>query len=494
LSDRNAASGLTRRGFLLASAGAALAAGVGGYQFPSARAGEPASRIAAVTRSLDVDGRAAGMLGLALPGGQPVFRATMGQRFAAVLENRLAEPTLIHWHGLTPPADQDGTPGLSQAPLAPGASYAYDFPLRRAGTFWMHSHVGLQRQKLLAAPLIVADPADAARDEQEVVLMLHDFTFRDPAEILAGLTKGRGPMAGMDHMHHAAAGAPAMDHGAMPMHGGAMQAGAMGHAAMDLNDIAFDAFLANDRTLADPAVIRVEPAGRIRLRVINAGASTNFWLDLGALEGELVAVDGDPVEPLRGRRFPLAMAQRIDLRLTLPKGEGAYPVLALREGAVERTGIVLATARAAIARLSGSGSAAGALDFAMERRLRAARPLAARRADRVLTLDLTGDMMAYDWRVAPDRPLPARRGERVEIVMRNRSSMSHPMHLHGHHFQVVALDGTRFPGALRDTVLVPAGASVTIALDADNPGRWAFHCHNLYHMAAGLMTALEYEA
>jgi len=108
-------------------------------------------------------------------------------------------------------------------------------------------------------------------------------------------------------------------------------------------------------------------------------------------------------------------------------------------------------------------------------------------------------MNPYNWGVNgasyPDAvPLTVARGERVEIGMTNRTMMSHPMHLHGHFFQVVAVDGERFPGAVRDTVLVPPMMTVTIAFDADNPGQWVFHCHNLYHMASGMMTTLRYDA
>jgi FtsP/CotA-like multicopper oxidase with cupredoxin domain len=91
-------------------------------------------------------------------------------------------------------------------------------------------------------------------------------------------------------------------------------------------------------------------------------------------------------------------------------------------------------------------------------------------------------------------PLEIREGERVEITFKDHTTMAHPMHLHGHHFQVVAINGERFSGAVRDTVLVPARGSVTIAFDASNPGKWALHCHNLYHMAAGMMTTVEYRA
>ena len=121
----------------------------------------------------------------------------------------------------------------------------------------------------------------------------------------------------------------------------------------------------------------------------------------------------------------------------------------------------------------------------------------ARAADRRLTLDLTGSMMGYVWGLngriyGGHRPLSVRQGERVEIEMVNRTDMSHPMHLHGHTFQVVEIDGQRIDGPMRDTVLVPVNGRVAIAFDADNPGRWAYHCHNGYHQEVGMMTSVEY--
>ena len=456
--------------------------------------------LTAGSRTLEVNGRAASVYALTTPDKSFGLHFTKGQPFAVTLDNALSEPTLIHWHGLTPPSDQDGTPDLSQAPLGPGKRYAYNFILTRSGTFWMHSHAGFQEQKLLAAPLIVSDPEDAQRDEQEIVVMLHDFAFREPTEIMTGLMgkdeKGsKTDMSGMDMskkpikaMDHPATAEPDADKGVkmdMPM---------------DLNDVDFDAYLANERTLADPDVRRVEPGGKLRLRIINGASATNFWIDLGALQGELIAVDGDPVAPIQGKRFELAMAQRIDIRITLPKGEGAYPVLGLREGAVERTGIVLATKNAPVGKIAAVSKAAHPrLVHGLEQRLSAANPMPTRAADRVLNVDLTGDMQIYNWGLngrayGHDQPLMVRQGQRVEIVMRNRTMMSHPMHLHGHHFQVVALGEKKFSGALRDTVLVPPMTSVTVAFDADNPGKWAFHCHNLYHMMAGMMSSVQYES
>jgi FtsP/CotA-like multicopper oxidase with cupredoxin domain len=484
---------LTRRSLLVGAGASALLA-----RTPVARAAAP-RRFTAEKRVLEVEGKAAPVLGLAT--GEPITHFAKGDPFLVTLDNGLDEPTLIHWHGLHPPSAQDGTPGLSQPPLPPGKRYDYDFPLNRAGTFWMHSHVGFQRSKLLAAPLIISDPADKGRDEQEVVIFLIDFSFRAPEAIFADLTGGKGAMPGMAGMSKGAMGGMAgMDHGAMAgMDHGAMP-GMGGGMAMDINDIDFDAYLANDRTLDDPAVERVAPGGKVRLRIINGSSATNFWIDLGRLSGELIAVDGDPVVPWQGRRFPIAMAQRLDIRLALPAGEGAYPILALREGAVERTGIVLATKSARVAKLAVRGEAATQpLGTAFEETLTAAQPLALRKPDRTLVANLTGDMERFQWSIngkpyGEDTPFRVRQGERVALIMRNRTGMSHPMHLHGHDFQVVEIGARRLSGARRDTVLVPAMGGVTVVFDAVNPGKWAFHCHNEYHMMAGMMTSVQYEA
>jgi FtsP/CotA-like multicopper oxidase with cupredoxin domain len=316
-------------------------------------------------------------------------------------------------------------------------------------------------------------------------------------------------MPGMPAMGGAAPAAnPHVGHGmpgmampappAQPAPGRAMQ-GMSGMAdGMDLNDVDFDAYLANDRTLDDPEVVRIERGGRVRLRIINGAAATVFFIDLGALEGRLVAVDGNPVEPVVGRRFGMAMAQRLDIELDIT-GTGAWPILAQREGDTLRTGIVLASPGAAVTRVAErAASAAGAFGLELERQLRALAPLAPRPADRTQRMTLTGDMASYSWtidnRTWDDHvPLVARRGERVEWEIANSTMMAHPMHLHGHHFQVIAIDGQALRGALRDTIHVPPRTTVRVAFDADNPGRWLIHCHNALHMVTGMMTELRYE-
>ena len=177
----------------------------------------------------------------------------------------------------------------------------------------------------------------------------------------------------------------------------------------------------------------------------------------------------------------------------------AWPVLFQREGDIALTGVILATTGGAVAKVADQAHhAIGAIEREAPMLYQAAEPLPERRADRELKIDLTGSMMTYRWGIeekaamAHHAHLAVQEGERVEMTLTNLTEMSHPMHLHGHHFQVVAVNGTRVKGAVRDTELVPVGGSVTLAFDAGNPGKWMFHCHNLYHMRSGMMTQVQY--
>ena len=464
---------MSRRRLLAGSAAAGFSAG-----FPSARAGVAPAVLKIATRVIEVNGRAATVSAILGPGGQHGLTLDGPGRFQAEVVNSLDQPSLLHWHGLTPPTDQDGVPMVSQPVIAAGQSYAYDFVNQRTGTHWMHSHVGLQEQSLLAAPLIVRDKQALAADVQEHVVMLHDFTFRDPAEILAELKSGGGghaAHANMDHSKMAGMAMPAM-----------------------LNDVTFDAYLANDRTLADPEVVTIAAGGRLRLRVINAAAASNMWINTGALDAELIAVDGNPVQPVRGNLFPIAVAQRADLMIAMPKQGGAFPVLFQPEGTAMRTGLIVASPGAAIAKLAEASDApAPALSSEFEAGLRALTPLPQAEGLRSEMLHLGGGGADYLWTLNGSSAmhatiLTARAGERIEIAMMNMTNMAHPMHLHGHHFQITGVLGRRIAGAMRDTVLVPPMETITIAFDANNPGTWAFHCHHLYHMNSGMMGVMAY--
>jgi FtsP/CotA-like multicopper oxidase with cupredoxin domain len=495
----------SRREFL----GAAVAAGVLPMLPGWVRAASAVpKRLVVGTRVLEVNGRPAKVFRLTGPDGRPGIRLAPGERFRVNLVNQAGTPTIVHWHGQLPPWTQDGFPWPQTPPIANGAVQAYDYaPI--PGTYWMHSHHGLQEQSLMTAPLIVHDVAELREDRQEVVLMLHDFTFRTPDEVLAGLTGTS--LAGARAIVQKAADIPrgqGSSHAQEPrMAGMAADASGMGMQGMDmsgpagtrmhLNDVHYDAFLANDRTLADPEVVRVERGGRIRLRVINGASASQFWVDLGELVGRVVATDGHPVHPVAGSRFPIAIAQRLDILIDLPS-TGAFPILARVEGTGRQTGIVLATAGARIPRIEDSAKSAPPVDNSLEARLTAVEPLLPRAADLARTITLNGGMKPYAWSMNGEywpqvTPLMLRKGQRVEIDLVNQSMMAHPIHLHGHVFQVIAIDARPIQGAVRDTVLVMPMGRVRIAFDADNPGRWAFHCHVLYHMITGMMTEFRYE-
>ena len=446
-------------------------------------------------RVLEVKGKPATVYGIAGPDGKPGLSMMFGEHFRVQVKNDTDVDTIVHWHGLTPPFGQDGVAMYGQPPIPPGSTKDYDFANTRAGTHWMHSHMGLQEQQMLAAPLIINEVKQPVFDDQEHVVMLHDFTFRNPQEILAELQGGGGAhaghmMQGMDPSQMSQSGSEA--------NGSMMQGmtGMMGGMGM-LNDIVFDAYLANDRTLDDPEVVSVEKGATLRLRIINAAAASNMWIDLGSFEGELIAVDGNAIYPMKGTLFPIAMAQRADIRLKIPAEGGAFPVLFRPEGVKDLTGIVLATKGAAIPKLSGEGDLAPALDLAQELLYRPVAKLPQEPVNRTEMLMLSGGDKGYVWGLngEPDPVQPLftmRQGERIAVMMHNMTGMAHPMHLHGHYFKVVALGDTVIDGAIRDVVLVPPMESVTIVFDADNPGSWPFHCHHAYHMNSGMMGSIGY--
>jgi FtsP/CotA-like multicopper oxidase with cupredoxin domain len=484
-----------RRDFLKAASTAAIA-----LTLPAARTlaaqpkGDPI-QLTVAKRVIDVNGKAAEVFGLLRPDGKQGVVIDAEAEFDVELANRIGEPTLVHWHGMTPPWGQDGVPDNPAALLKPAETRRYAFPSGQGGTHWMHAHT-LQEQRLLAAPLIVRTADDRMADEQEVVILLHDFSFKSPEELLAGLKKKTSAMSDdmggmqMDHgkMGHMTGGDAAMD-----MPGMSKMSGMSNMPGMDVNDIEYDAYLANDRTLGDPEIVRVEKGGQVRLRIINGATATAFTIDLGPLSGNVVTTDGQAVRPIAGRSFPMAMGQRLDIRVRIPKQGGSFPVLALREGARQRAGVVLATAGAPVTKVPVEGMQDGpVLDLGFERTAIAISPLAVRLANRRYDLSLTGDMTSYTWGIEGAGELSVAGNDRVEVTMSNKSMMSHPMHLHGHRFQVVAINGMAIAGALRDTVLVPPMQQVTIVFDAANPGRWPFHCHHLYHMAAGMMTYVDY--
>ena len=469
---------LSRRSFLMSTtvlAGAALAGG------PWTRAFAAAPVLTVGARTIEVKGKAAQIFSVIGPGNRPGLLASTGDRFTGTLLNASGEPLQMHWHGqVKAPFDQDrARPGGGM--LASGQTDIHDFELT-PGTHWMHSHT-LSEQQLLAAPMVTREKD--AGDVQDIVIMLHDFAFRSPQEILAELG-GADMHAG--HGSQPARGQPSMPRGSSSMQHGPGMMG-MAHA----NDVRYDAYLANDRTLDDPEVVKVEKGSRVRLRIINGGTATAFYISTPGLDSECIAVDGSPCQPVRAQTYPLAQGQRIDLVVSIPASGGAFPVLAEVEAAEFVTGVVLATAGATVSKLAATAEKPRPLiDATFEARLRAVQPLSPKRADKTFMVML-GEEPGYRWTIngrihGEHQPFQVRQGERVEMTFMNPTSMMHPMHLHGHHFQVVAIGGRSLSGAVRDTIIVPGHMPVTIAFEASHKGSWFLHCHHLYHMATGMMT------
>ena len=433
--------------------------------------------------------------------------------FHVEVVNQLKVPTSIHWHGIVLPNLMDGVPFVTQDPIPPGKSFRYDFPLKQSGTYWMHSHYGLQEQLYNSAPLIIWTPEERAKADQQIVVMLSDFSFTPPEQILKGLKGG----AQKPIVKGSQPGKKKEPGDSRKMSAGTSKSSPIEVIAQkwdDKNqqfartvvqkpeaeiDVKYDALLANRRTLDDPEIISVRAGESVLLRLIAASSSQNFYVDTGGLEAELLAVDGKAVRPLKGRFFQLGVAQRIDLKVNIPKEGGAFPILAQGEGTKMLCGVVLDTKGASVPKFSRTASmSTAALDNTQEKQLRALTPLSDRPIDRTLSAALGGNMMKYVWTINdaayPNRKsLDIRNGERVGIAFTISTNMGHPMHLHGHDFQVVEIDNEKISGAMRDTLMVPPGSKMTVAFDADNAGVWPLHCHLLYHLDTGMFTVVKYD-
>lgn len=389
------------------------------------------------------------------------LRFKQGEAFDVTVVNHLDVPTSIHWHGLILPNHEDGVAGVTQFPLYPESQTRYLFPLKQTGTYWMHAHYDLQEQLQLSAPLIIEDDLGYP----ETTLFLTDFSFRSPEEIYSALKCSK------ESIEHRG----------------------------DLIDVHYDAFLANGRTLEAPEIVEVEPGTQFRIRAINGSAATNFTVALGALRGEAIAIDGNRIEPFAAPSFELAVAQRVDIVVTIPEEGGAFPLLALVEGRKMQTGIVLATKGATIPTLTSTTQVEGKkLVNRDEGSFHPLTPLPQKPTDKHLLVELGGQMSPYNWTIngqtwPNSTPLLVKEGERVEVTFRNATMMSHPMHLHGHLFQVTEINEMPVNGPLRDTVLVLPQSTLKIAFDALHPGVWPFHCHILFHQEAGMMTVLRYD-
>ncbi|MDT0276960.1 multicopper oxidase family protein [Blastococcus goldschmidtiae] len=463
--DLGAGLSVTRRGFLaLSAAGLAAATGcAGGGGRPSATPGGLSLQPGPVI--LDVAGHEVPTWGYGtVPG--PEIRLRAGDTLRVRLHNGLPEDTTVHWHGLAPPNGMDGVPDVTQRPVPPGGTFRYEFRTPVAGSFMYHSHVGMQLDRGLYGPLIVEPRDEPLAYDREYTLMLDDWAD--------GLDDGG------DHT----------DHGGLPP-----EAAVDGDptTAVSFGGRTYPLLLVNGRPPEDPPVMEGRPGDRLRLRVMNIAADTGFRFAVAGHRLTVTHTDGMPVEPVTVDALRLGMGERYDVLLHLDQRDGAWQVGVAPEG---RPGWGRAVLRYAGSPASSSPPVT-AWPTELDGRpatygdLLAVEPpeLPAGAPDRVF--DLTLQRTEISGQSYPDAdPLTVAEGEWVRVTMRNTSAKWHPMHLHGHHFQVLTPSGR---GPVKDTVTVPArGGAVTFDFLATNPGDWLFHCHNHHHMTDGMVRLVRY--
>ena len=498
----------------------------------------------------------------------PLIRLREGQRVRLHVENALDEDTSIHWHGLLLPFEMDGVPGISFPGIKPGATFTYDFPIRQAGTYWYHSHSGLQEQLGHYGPLVI-DPAGAepAPYDREHVIVLSDWTFRHPHRVMAKLKA----QAGYFNRRKQSLSDGAMSPAERAMWGG---------MRMDPTDIAdvngsTYSFLVNGHGPAENWTGLFTPGERVRLRIINASAMTIFNVRIPGLAMAVVQADGQPVRPVETDEFQISVAETYDVIVT-PTADRAYTLAA---EAIDRSGMARATLaprpgmsapvpslrERPVLSMRDMGMAMGTahgpsgdscppehaamghctpgqstpMDHGMRDKslvppsvkvgvgVDMIAPMPADRtgdrplgleneAHRVLTyhdlaplvpfhdkrpparsvdIHLTGNMERFMWSLDGRKmnegaqPIRFERGERVRVNLINNSMMNHPIHIHGHFFELVT--GKDHGHPIKHTVNVMPGGKASFDLTADAPGDWAFHCHLLYHMHAGMMNVVK---
>lgn len=415
--------------------------------------------------------------GDAVPG--PLLRATAGDLLRVTVDNQLPVDTSVHWHGVALRNDMDGVPGITQDPIGPGTTHRYEFTAPDPGTYFYHPHSGVQLDRGLYGVLVVDDPAEPGDYDAEWVVVLDDWvdgTGRTPDQVLARLQKSPSPSDG--------GGMDGMDGMGMGM--GGMQSPLLGGAG----DIAYPHYLVNGRAASAPVTLTGKPGQRVRIRFVNAGSDTAFRVAVGGHRMMLTHSDGFPVVPVSVGALLIGMGERFDVTVTL--GDGVFPLVASAEGkqgqglALVRTGTGRAPASDVRPREL-SGQVLLGTDLTAATRVQ----LKGRPVDRQHELRMSGSMSPYRWTLNgkqfPDtEPLPVTHGERVRLRFGNASMMFHPMHVHGHTFAL------RDGGARKDTVIVRPMQTLEVDLDADNPGQWATHCHNIYHAETGMMTTLSY--
>lgn len=488
----------------------------------------------------------------------PLIRLREGQNVRIHVENRLEEDTSIHWHGLIVPFHMDGVPGISFPGIPPKTTFTYAFPIRQSGTYWYHSHSGLQEQVGHYGPMII-DPAgpEPAPFDREHVILLSDWTFLHPHQLMAKVKNEGGYF---NRQKQTLAGMLSGDDPEDRMT--AAERAMWGRMRMDPTDIAdvtgsTYTYLINGHGPQENWTGLFRPGERVRLRFINASAMTIFNVRIPGLPMTIVQADGTHVRPVETDEFQISVAETYDAIVT-PSEDRAYTLVA---ESIDRSGMGRATLAPRLGMtapvpplrprptlgmkdmgmggMKHGGMDHGGMDHGMRDKslvppnvkvgvgvdMIAPMPVD-RTGDRPLGLEnephrvltyhdlaplvpfhdkrpptrsvdihLTGNMERFMWSFDGKKlnegaePIRFARNERVRVNLINNSMMSHPIHIHGHFFELVT--GLPHGHPVKHTVNVMPGGKASFDLTADAPGDWAFHCHLLFHMHAGMMNVVK---
>ncbi|QDE41345.1 copper resistance system multicopper oxidase [Luteibacter pinisoli] len=502
-----------------------------------ARLQGPAFQLAVREAAVDFTGRArkAVTLNGGVPG--PTLRWREGDDVSIAIDNQLDTVTSLHWHGLIVPANQDGVPGLSFDGIPARSRFTYRFPAKQAGTYWYHAHSRFQEQSGLYGAIVI-EPAGGKRypAEREHVILISDWTDEDPESVYAKL-RTRSDVYNYGQPTLADFLRDARSKGFRDAASMRRMWNQMRMNPTDLADVggATYTYLVNGVTPAGNWTGDFKPGERVRLRLINGSSNSIFDLRIPGLRMQVVAADGQDIVPVDVDELRLSAAETYDVIVT-PTEDRAYTVFAQ---SIDRSGYARATLaprpgmRAEVPaldprpRLTMSDMMGGGMAMAhhasteygpntdmhvdmprtnlddpgvglRERTHRVLTyadlhtvggPLDTREPSRTIELHLTGNMERFAWgfdgqKYSEAKPVHFRQGERLRVTLVNDTMMNHPIHLHGMWSEVETEDGAF--QVRKHTVNVQPAQQVSYAVTADNPGRWAFHCHMLYHMEAGM--------
>ncbi|MCG8414900.1 MAG: multicopper oxidase domain-containing protein [Pseudomonadales bacterium] len=469
----------------------------------------------------------------------PTLRAEVGDTLQVSFTNLLDEPSSIHWHGILLPPDQDGVPELNTRPILPGETLTFEFDIRHTGTYWYHSHTELQIQRGVYGSIVLSDPAMQS-PMQEATVLFSDWIDDDADDVLANLKKNdefyaykKNAVQSWDKV--LANGPQAISN--------RINSAITRMGPMDLADVAYDAFLVNG---ARESILSVDNprAESMKLRLVNGSTSSYFDVEYAGGPMTVISADGQNVEPIRVQRLRISTAETYDVLVPLQAGKAfelransfdgsGYSSLFVGEGERVRAPDVpppnlylmnhmdmgmahdmgsaetmsmhsMPVETTAHQHDSGHDMSMMQPDQAVIAHMTDYRylmttedtSLPSDRPWREIPLTLTGSMERYVWsfdgRTArEDAQIVIRPDENVRIHLSNDTMMHHPLHLHGHFFRVVNQHGERSP--LKHTVNVPPMGSVIIEFDANESQDWLFHCHNQYHMKAGMNRVISYD-